>query len=163
MLKIVKYNDEIKIEYCSKFSNLLLKEYYINILENDKIKELFKFNEQKIISREIKNKNSIYYVIQYKDEIIGYVLLEKQNEKLNISQLFILKRYRKSGFSKEVIKEIKNIAANNHFKNININIEENKKAIRKIIEKLGFKETQTCARYIGDDIYIYDREYCLQL
>ena len=160
MLEIVKHNKSY-IEHCSKFSDLFTKEYYFNLLSDKKILELCKFNTPELISRDIKEKTRIYHIIKYENEIIGYVLTEKKDEMLNISQIFVLKRYRKQGLFKKIIEEIKDIA--NDLKDINIYIAQDKKAIQKIFEMQGFKKTQEIAQYIGDDVYIFEFEYCLKL
>lgn len=161
MLEIIKHNNKKYVEDCSKFSDLFIKEYYLNLLTYEKIAELCKFNTPELISRNIKDKTCIYHIIKYENEIIGYVLLEKKDETLNISEIFILKRYRKQGLFKKIIDEIKNIA--NGLKNISIRIAQDKKAVQKIFETQGFEETQETAQYIGDDIYIFEFEYYMEL
>jgi len=161
MLIKVKHSNKTHVEFCSKFSNLFLKEYYLNILENDIISEQFKFNDVEIISRDIKDKSRIFYLIQDKneDKQAGYISFYKNQDILYISQIFILKNHRGKCLLKDIIEEIKDIALKSSFKTIGISILENKKKIQEIFKGQGFIKKENSAKYIGDNIYIYEDEF----
>ena len=163
MLETVKPGNKSYIEYCSEFSNLFTKEYYLNIFQYDKIIEFCEFNSPEIIAGNIKDKYDFYYIIKHNGEMSGYVLLNKGDETLNISQIFILKRFRKQKLLSNIVEEIKNIAKTDDYIAVSIYIVEGKKALQKIFEKFGFSKKEKIAKYIGDNIYIYESKYCIQL
>ena len=146
MLIPVKYNETTKIDKIIKMNALFLKEVYGKILPQEIIDELLKFNIQKVISSEIKEKSYTYYLI----DDIGFLCL-KENL---ISKIFIYKSFRKQEFAFKTINYLKE-----SIKNLRITIPENSKKLLSIVERWGFKKSGNIARYIGNDTYIYENVF----
>ena len=103
MLIQIKPKDEIRIESYIKLSNLFLREFYMNIVSYDLMPDILYFNNPETISREIKEKVFMYYIIRHESQDIGEVSLKIVEGMLNISQIFLLKRFRKLHFTNKII------------------------------------------------------------
>ncbi len=160
MLYKIKHNDTNKIEEYIKLYSLFLREVYSNLMSKENITNLINFNSSKVISSEIKEKSYFYYLISYENKNIGIISLKENGNTANINQIYILKKYRKQGIAYSAIMELKNLDNAQYLK---ISIPENNKKLPKIIEKWGFEKSENSARYLGDNIYIYENAYLLRV
>ncbi len=159
MLCKIKPSSTGKIENFIEMSLLFIREFYSDILKEEDILSMLKFNQNKVILDEIKRKIYNHYLIKYENEDIG-ILSTKENEDIaNISQFFILKKFRNKKLSYKILEELKMILKEKDCKTLRITIPENNKKLEKIIQKLQFKKCETVARYMGDNIYIYENEF----
>ena len=148
MLIEIKHSDKSKIEDFIRINSLFLREYYTPLMPEGDISSLEQFNSLKTISQEIKDGSYNYYSIYFQNENIGNVVLKEMQDFIDICEIFILKKYRKQCFS---------------YKALKIAIGEVNKKLSKIAEKWGFTKSDFAARYIGDDIYLYENLYNLRV
>lgn len=159
----IKYSDQEAIEEFIKFSNLFLKEYFSEQKNNNIISTLSVFNNVKTVSEEIKEKRYSHYLIKNKEENIGILTFNIHQNDLEIIQIYIIKKYRKQKISYEIIEKLKEIARKNNCKNIKTSIIENNKKLEYKIINLGFQKIENIAKYIGNNIYLYENIYQLRV
>jgi len=160
MLIEIKHNNKDKIEEYIKLNSLFIREYYLPVIKENDIPTFEIFNNIQTIANEIKEKSHRYYLINFNNEIAGALLLENGNIPC-IYQIFILKKYRKQKLSYKIINELEEILKKENINQIKLSLLESKNKLAKIVDKWGFKKTETSARYIGNNIYLYENIYSL--
>jgi len=163
MLDLIKHSTKSKIETFVKYNSVFLREVYSSLMPDNDITNLEYFNCENVIKNEIKDKRFFHYLINFENQSIGIVSLEKRENLLNICKIFILKKYRKQKLSYIILNEIKDIATKENINTIQITINETNKKLAKIVQKWGFEKQDTISRYIGDDIYLYEDKYVLRI
>lgn len=157
------YTDKLTIEECCKLLKEHYIEYYTPIIKDIGVQKLSFFLNYDVISSEIKKKTYQYYVIYDNNNEIGVLKTKTSKDYLQISEIFIQKEFRQKGFLKFVLKELVKNAHKKNIKKIKICPEENNQLLKTIFEKLNFKKEENIALYIGDDIYIYQTKYILDI
>lgn len=125
------------INDASKLDDLLTKlikdekENYDDSLELINVKDFYK----NIIVKD----NTIIYICEYKDLIIGYIYCFINNEKAVIDALFVEENYRNNGVASKLISLIKEYIKEKNIKNIEISVLSENKSAKSLYTKFGFK------------------------
>lgn len=89
-------------------------------------------------------KGNLMYVLQYEDEIIGFMQLErKDTDRLELEKLTVLLPYRHYGYGTELLQYAVNIAKNLSMSRITIGIIEENTILKNWYLKNGFSHNGT--------------------
>lgn len=113
---------------------------YNNFELKDKIKNLKKCNPDFVL------KNGNYYLIEKRDTIIGYLLLNEINGKIMLEEIFIAQQYRYKSYGKNLL----SFVINNELQRKKI-LYTSLKEIHPFLEKFGFKTE--------NNYFLYDEHY----
>lgn len=121
---------------------------YLNyFLSEDAIKDKIEFD-----------KNN-YYVINFKDKAEGFFNFKIFDNSLFLSEIFVSDKHRNKGVARFVLNFLIEKAKEENIKTIQTSIYKNNTVARTIFNKLGFKQTETIAKYLGSDIYIFEDKF----
>ena len=165
MCKIVrvKHTSKNLLPDLCNFLRLFTKEYYSGALAQKELDSLLFFTKEDIVKNEIKEGKYQYYIVVYENQNVGFVQLQLEEDALILSKIFISNKFRRKGISTKLLAEIKNMALENNCEEIQFSTGENYKKLQLIIKKWGFAFSKKNARYLGDDIYIYEDMYSLRV
>lgn len=127
--------------------NLIIREYSIE--DYDSLIKLWNLSElpykpkgrdkKENITKEIKQKRSIFLLLELEGELIGSILATHDGRKGWINRLAILPEYRKSGFATKLIKEAEKKLINAGIGIIACLIEDWNTSSMKFFKKSGYK------------------------
>jgi len=159
----IKYRDDVKIFKFCELAKILYKEFYSSLISEKETKNLIYFLQEKIIKNEIKENQYEYYLISTPSEYIGIIEAVKCNDDIiNIYKIFILKQYENKKTYNELINKIIIFFKKQNFKQIKTFIPKNN-ILNNIFQNNNFKHIQEAARYLGNDVYIYENIYILNI
>jgi len=159
----IKPSDSYKIERFCELSTVLFKEYYSSLIPSDALFNILLFLDEETIKKEIKQKIWQYYLIEYNEKYIGVLILEKEQEFLRISNIFILKKLRKKGIGRNILKQLIEIAKEKNINKLKIGINKNDKRASHIFSKLGFNCTNLVARFIANGTYAHENIFIKEI
>lgn len=135
-------NDNLKI------SLMTVKDLYKikNILES----EFDSFWNYSIFKSELENPNSIYFILQKNDEIIGFIGVLIVLDEADITNIVIKQNYRGNGYSKILLKHIINYCKLNKIKKINLEVNSNNSKALNLYKTLGFNQVGYRKKYYID-------------
>ena len=117
----VKNNDDIKV--LAKLTSEIWHEYWPIILSSEQIDYMVeKFQSEKAIQNQYANEHYTYWFINLNGENIGYFGLSERTDYLFLSKLYIKKDFRSQGFGHKAFDEIKKIAAEKHYNEIQLTV-----------------------------------------
>lgn len=116
----------------------------MNLADLDKISENLEtdfdnFWSSSILQSEIENKNSSYFVLKNKNEIIGFGGFWKSVDDVHLTNIVIKKSYRCKGFATILLKHIIIAAKNTNKSSITLEVNEKNEIAKKLYLKCGFK------------------------
>ena len=121
---------------------------YLNyFLSEDSIKQKIQFD-----------KNN-YYLVCLKDKIAGFFNFVISDDSVFLLDIFVTDENRNKGIAKFVLNFLIEKARKENIKTIQTSIYKNNKDTLSIFKKLGFKKTETIAKYLGSDIYIFEDKF----
>lgn len=131
-------NTEFKV--IEKLANIILHEVYDPIIPAEHTRYfLERFQSEKAIENQVKKENYQYYLLQYKNENVGYLGIQKLDKKLILSKLYILKAFRGLKIGKSALNYIHQYATENHIDNIELIVNQQNQNTVEIYQKNGFK------------------------
>lgn len=156
----------IKIEECktdqdlneiSDLANEIWHECYSNILSNEQIDYMFqKFQSVDAMQDQIKHQQYHYHKVYEKEELIGYIGLQNQPDRLFLSKFYLKEDFRNQHYASKMFEYVKQQA--DKYCYLAIYLMCNKKNIHSldVFEKFGFQwidsvQTDIGQGYITDD------------
>lgn len=158
--KLVENDSEILIT--SVLAKEVFEEFYTAIIGQAQVEYMVnKFQSRGAILNQIKN-NLIYYNIFLENSPIGYIAIKinEPKEKLFLSKLYLLDKYRKKGLSKYIFNFIEKIAKDNKLSSIWLHVNKNNPSIE-IYKKYGYVITDSVKDDIGNGFFMDD--YIMEL
>lgn len=151
----VKTDEEILL--LSKKACEVWYEYFPCILSDEQIDYMVdKFQSFNAISDQIKNKGYEYYLISDENEIMGYTGIKKEEEKLFISKLYILKQFRKKGVASFILDFINEYAKENGLKSLYLTVNKLNTNTIEVYKHRGFEIIKEQKADIGNGFYMDD-------
>ncbi|MCI8383567.1 MAG: tRNA (adenosine(37)-N6)-threonylcarbamoyltransferase complex dimerization subunit type 1 TsaB [Clostridia bacterium] len=103
-----------------------------------------------IFKKELESENSSYLVAKLNDEIVGFAGIKILLEDADIMNIVIKKNFRNQGIGTLLLKNLINLANENHLKSLSLEVmEENFSAIH-LYKKLGFEQVGKRKKYYQD-------------
>lgn len=113
------------------------------------------------IENMIKNDGYEYFIIRKNNNPVGYTSIQKQDESLFLSKLYVQKENRGEHISTEAIKYFKQICKENHLSKIWLTVNRRNTGTIEIYEHFGFIIAKTQVADIGNG-YLMD-DYVMEL
>lgn len=110
------------------------------------------------LSRQIQNKEQLFYLISDADSVIGFIGIEHNynNEAVTkIHKIYLLPKTQGKGYGKIVFEEIGKMALENHSKDLLLNVNRFNTALN-FYKKLGFEIKETVDIEIGNGYLMED-------
>ncbi|GAA3768661.1 GNAT family N-acetyltransferase [Flavobacterium ginsengiterrae] len=110
------------------------------------------------LSRQIQNKEQLFYLISDADSVIGFIGIEHNynNEAVTkIHKIYLLPETQGKGYGKIVFEEIGKMALENHSKDLLLNVNRFNTALN-FYKKLGFEIKETVDIEIGNGYLMED-------
>lgn len=155
-LQYITHKNKSFIKSYIKLAKPLLKEFYYQFLNEDETKEIARFITFDVLKEEIKNNEYNYYLIKKEKEFLGILRTKKENDVLSITRLHLLKKYRKQKIGTKVIEILKQNIGKNEITKLKLPVITSDNRTKTIIKKWDFKPERTIARYLGNEIYLYE-------
>ena len=122
MLKFTEVTQE-NIPALAQLAHEIWFEYWKTLLSPEQIKYMVeKFQSENAIRSQYNNERYTYWFIDLNGENIGYFGLSEQTDYLFLSKLYIKKDFRSQGFGHKAFDEIKKIAAEKHYNEIQLTV-----------------------------------------
>lgn len=104
----------------------------------------------KTLESELKNENSICFVMKNDSEIIGFAYLWISVDDIHITNIVIKKIYRKNGFGGMFLEHLINYAKSTGKKELTLEVNENNEPAKKLYLKYGFKKLGVRKKYYNN-------------
>lgn len=140
----------------SELAKEVWNEHYISILKKEQIDYMTdKFQSLNAISYQIANEGYCYYIL-FNEHPLGYFAIKKEDDRLFLSKLYILKGERGKGYSGFVISFLKKYAIKNNLKSIYLTVNKENKSSIEVYNHFGFKIVDKKKADIGNGFYMDD-------
>lgn len=140
----------------AKLAHKIWHEHYIPIIGKDQVNYMVKKFQTSEAMQKQAQEGYEYYLINYHNDPVGYLAVEKRNNDLFLSKIYILKEYRGKKIGKEAFKFINNRAKALSCNTISLTVNKNNTTAIKAYEKIGFKNVDALVTDIGNGFVMDD-------
>lgn len=160
--EIKKAVNNIDYALIEKLAKTIWNEHYITILTKEQIDYMLnKFQSEVAISNQVLNDGYEYYIL-FDECPIGYIAIKKEDKRLFLSKLYILKEERGRGYSRLIFDFLDEYSFKNSLKSIYLTVNKENESSVGVYKHLGFKITDKKKADIGNgffmDDYIMEKE-----
>jgi ribosomal protein S18 acetylase RimI-like enzyme len=140
IIKIKKATNSNEFKIIEKLATEIYHEVYDKVIPPEHTDYFLKsFQSENAISKQIKNENFSYFLLNIGNTTAGYFGLQKLDKKLILSKLYILKLFRGFNLGNKAIEHVTQLAVDHGFFKIVLVVnQQNQKAIL-FYKKNGFK------------------------
>lgn len=128
-----------------KISKMSIKD--LNTIKNILEDEFDDFWNYNILSSELKNSNSKYFVLKLADEIIGFAGILIVLDEAEITNIVIKKSYREKHLSSILMKYLITYCVENNIKKIHLEVSSKNKIAINLYTKFGFTQVGLRKKY----------------
>jgi ribosomal protein S18 acetylase RimI-like enzyme len=140
MIKIKEASSTFEFKLIEKLAIEILHEVYDPIIPSEHTDYfLAKFQSESAIIDQIENENFYYYLLSFNNKNVGYLGIQKQNKKLILSKIYILKSFRGLKIGKKELEFVKEFARENCIEKIELTVNQENQNTIEIYLKNGFK------------------------
>lgn len=162
-LEIKKTENSTDYALIEKMAKTIWNEYYISILSKEQIDYMTdKFQSESAISNQVLNEEYEYYILTGNGPI-GYFAIKKEDQRLFLSKLYILKEERGKGYFHKVFDFLLEYSFKNNLKSIYLTVNKENKSSIGVYNHFGFKIISKQKADIGNgffmDDYIMEKEF----
>ena len=97
-----------------------------------------------------------YYLINFSDTPVGYLAIQKREDQLFLSKIYILSSYRGKKIGKEAFKFIDNRAKSLQCTEVALTVNKNNSNTIKAYERIGYQKTEAIVIDIGNGFVMDD-------
>ena len=156
MIDFKRATSKDHFEVIAKLAHDIWHEHYTPIIGKDQVNYMVaKFQTSEAIQKQAEDGYE-YYVIEYQNSDVGYLAIEKRNDDLFLSKIYLLKTCRGKGLGKEAFNFIEKRASNLNCKSISLTVNKNNTLAIKAYEKIGFINTEAIVMDIGNGFVMDD-------
>ncbi len=157
----VKTKEQIQI--LADTAKTVWHEAYKNIISLNQINYMIeKFQSFTSLVKAINKNKYIYYLVKDDNVIIGYIGLHEEDNKMFLSKLYILKKYRGKQVASKTFEFIEHLSRNRKLKAIWLTVNKNNKHAIIVYKHKGFVVTKTQITDIGNgfvmDDFVFEKE-----
>jgi ribosomal protein S18 acetylase RimI-like enzyme len=121
MIEIKKADNTTEFKIIQKLATEILHEVYDPIIPAEHTKYfLTEFQSENAIGDQIENENFSYFLLNYDTKNVGYLGVQKLNEKLILSKLYILESFRGLKIGKTALEYVNRFATENGIEKIEL-------------------------------------------
>ena len=121
-----------------------------------------KFQSPVAISDQMQNGGYEYYFIEYDKKTAGYVGIQRQENSLFLSKIYLDSVYFGKGIGQKSLLVVKKIAQDYGYKEIYLTVNKNNVRAYTAYERFGFIRTSECVTDIGGGFVMDDYIYTLK-
>lgn len=156
MLKFTEVTQE-NIPALAQLAHEIWFEYWKTLLSPEQIEYMVeKFQSEKAIQNQYANEHYTYWFINLNGENIGYFGLSERTDYLFLSKLYIKKDFRSQGFGHKAFDEIKKIAAEKHYNEIQLTVNKYNSNTIAAYKKWGLEIIDAVVTDIGSGFVMDD-------
>lgn len=155
-LEFINVLDDVQIKIVDKLAYEIWNEYFVPIIGKNQVDYMIKkFQCFDSIKTQLKN-NYSYYILNYKNNNVGYTCISQQNNSLFLSKLYILKAYRGNRLASYTIDFLVKICKSNSLNKIWLTVNKYNNDTISIYKKLGFVIVKSQITDIGNGFVMDD-------
>ena len=151
-----KIQSETDIELLAATANEIWHEYFPCILSNEQIDYMVEKIQSKQPMTEQIADGYLYYLVQLNDNIIGYIGLHPEKEKLFLSKLYLKQEARNHGYASQMLQFIEQIARELGLSSIYLTVNKNNEHSIAVYKKKGFLTVKDQVADIGNGFVMDD-------
>lgn len=131
-------------------------QHFVSILSLEQIDYMVdKFQSEHAMTDQLQNQGYEYYLLKLKDSYIGYTGIRKDDDKLFLSKLYILKEFRGKGYASEVFQFLEDLCEKRGLIAIWLTVNRYNDNTIAVYKKKGFEIIKTQVADIGNG-YVMD-------
>lgn len=156
MAEIKKIDNIAQIKECARLADEIWHECYKGIITDDQIDYMVEnFQSEKAMLSLFEN-GAEFYALEEAGKICGYIVLEKEDDALFLSKLYILSSVRGNGYGSLCLSFVKNRAKELGYPSVYLHVNKfNKRAIAAYLAN-GFVNERTLDTEIGSGFVMED-------
>lgn len=155
MLKINLVKSSKQTEIVAELATIIWQEHYIPIIGIEQVDYMLdKFQSPLAITEQITSGYE-YYLLKLENENVGYISIQKRNDTLFLSKIYIVNYSRGKGVGKEAMAFIAERARQLECTTITLTVNKYNSNSIKAYEKIGFVKTNAIVQDIGNG-YVMD-------
>ncbi|WP_103070866.1 GNAT family N-acetyltransferase [Aquimarina sediminis] len=140
MIEVKKAEKKTEFKIIEELAEEILHEVYDPIIPAEHTRYfLKKFQSENAIRNQINNENFSYFLLKFDDKNVGYLGVQKLDNKLILSKLYILKSFRGLKIGKTALEYVNNLAMNQGIEKIELIVNQQNQNTIDIYLKNGFK------------------------
>ncbi len=140
MIEIKKVKNLSEIKVIAQLAKEILHEVYDPIISVDHTRYFInEFQSEEAIKEQIDNKDYHYYLLKYDNVSSGYLGLQKKEDLIILSKLYLLKNYRGKNIGNNALKFVHKFALQYHISTIQLLVNTQNQNAIDIYIKNGFK------------------------
>jgi len=157
-MEFIPVNDDEKINKVVELSETIWTEHYTPIIGPGQVRYMLdKFLTRETIKDQIANRAYSYYLFEADGEILGY-LAYYINDGMFLSKLYILKKYRGKGYSRQAVNKLVEMCKADRLRKIWLQVDRKNTESIKAYLALGFRKTHASVTDIGSG-YVMDDDF----
>ncbi len=151
-----KVESEQEIELLAEVSNEIWHEYFPCILTPEQIDYMVeKFQSKQPMTKQIED-GYLYYLVREENQIIGYIGLHPENEKLFLSKLYLKKEARNHGYASQMLSFIETVTKKIGLSTIYLTVNKYNAHTITVYKKKGFVTVKDQVSDIGNGFVMDD-------
>lgn len=149
MGQIKKVESEEELLLTEKLADIVWREHYIPIVGKAQIDYMLeKFQSVSAMTQQIKD-GYLYYLIYDEDEPAGYFAIQKRDNSLFLSKLYVLSQWRNRGLARQAMAFIEDHARREKLDNISLTVNKENHGSIKAYLQMGFENVGPVVADIG--------------
>lgn len=156
MINFKRATTKVHFDLIAKLAHDIWHEHYTPIIGKDQVNYMVnKFQTSEAMQQQAEEGYE-YYLLEHQNNDVGYLAIEKRNNDLFLSKIYLLKSCRGKGFGKKAFNFIEKRANDLHCKSISLTVNKNNTNTIKAYQKLGFINTEAMTIDIGNGFVMDD-------
>ncbi|MEW7292823.1 GNAT family N-acetyltransferase [Aquimarina sp. 2304DJ70-9] len=140
MIEIKQVDNSTEFKIIEKLAAEILHEVYDPIIPAEHTDYfLMEFQSENAIRNQIENENFSYFLLNFDTRNVGYLGIQKLNEKLILSKLYILESFRGLKIGKTALEYVNRFATDNGIEKIELIVNQQNQNTIDIYLRNGFK------------------------
>ncbi len=154
---LIQVDNDERLQTLAKIANEVWHEFFPCILTEGQIDYMVeKFQSYNAMKNQMENDGYEYYFIALEDKQLGYTGIKKEESRLFLSKLYLLKENRGKGYASAVFKWLISYCKENGLKSIYLTVNKNNENTIAVYKKKGFKVIDTQVADIGNGFVMDD-------
>ena len=159
---MIKVSTDEQLKKLAEKANIVWHEFFPCILTEGQIDYMVeKFQSYSAMKNQMENDGYEYYFITTDDKILGYTGIKKEEERLFLSKLYLLKENRGKGYASKAFDFLINYCKENDLKSIYLTVNKQNEHTIAVYKKKGFEVVDTQVADIGNG-YVMD-DYIMEM
>jgi len=160
--KMVPIKSQEQIKEFAEMAEIVWNEHFTSIIGKAQVDYMLeKFQSKDAVTDQIDNQGYEYYFIEIDGNKVGYSGIHKEEEKMFLSKLYIIKDYRKKGYASLAFEFLRNMCMENGLKSLYLTVNKYNTDTIQVYEAKGLKIIKEQVSDIGNGFVMDD--YVMEL